>query len=163
MTRAALAVMAGLLCGLAGLRHASAMKAEAARLRRWSHMLARLALLLSEQSMPIPAVLRLAADGREAPDRLLQQVAAALEADPLDSLPEAFGRECPPCPEREILLRLAAQLGRGSAESRSLAAEQTGAAFSQMASHAEALAAKDAKLWQTLGWTGGACLTLLLL
>lgn len=163
MTHAVLAVMAGLLCGLAGLRHASAMKTEAARLRRLTEILPRLSLILAEQSVSIPAALRLAADGNAPPDRLLHRIADALEGNPLLSLSDAFGQECPICAEQETLLRLAARLGRGSAESRRQAVDQSAAAIVQMAQAAQARAAKDAKLWTTLGWTGGICLTLLLL
>ena len=163
MTRPFLALMAGLLCGLIGLRHTAHMRMEAQRLSRWAELLEQLALVLQEAVLPLPAALRCASDGSGTPDKLLRDAASALEGDPLLSFPEAFERLCPPCPERDALLRMAARISRGSAESRRLAAAQTASSIAQMAAQSQSRAAKDARLWQTLGWTCGACLTLLLL
>jgi len=62
-----------------------------------------------------------------------------------------------------VLARLFTRLGRGTKESRRLAAEQTAEEMTLLAQHAGNRAEKDARLWQTLGFVGGACLTILLL
>lgn len=163
MTRAVLAIAAGLLCGLYGLRLSASLRQEALHARRWAEILARLDLLIGEETLSLPEALRQAADGALAPDRLLHAVADDLAGNPLQSLQEAFGAACPACGGREVLLRLFGRLGRGSAQSRRLAVQQAAQAMAQTAAQAEARAARDAKLYRTLGWTGGACLTILLL
>ena len=66
MIRAVLAVMAGLLCALAGLRHASGLSQEASRLRRWCQLLQHLALHLRQGVLSIPDALLACADGSTA-------------------------------------------------------------------------------------------------
>ena len=163
MTRAVLAIMSGLLCALAGMKHASALKAEAVRLHRWVQIFRHLLLLLQEGTMPIPEALIVAADGQAQPDRLLRETGARLQAEPTLSLLDAFNRCCPVCSEKEMLCRLFRRLGHGSKESRCLAPAQSAEEIALLAQNASARAEKDAKLWQTLGLTGGVCLTILLL
>ena len=163
MTRAVSAVMAGLLCALAGLRHAASLRADEARLRRWGTILERLSVILREQADPLPTVLRQAADADAAPDRLLHRMAALMQAKPLITMQDIFSSLCEPCIEHDVLTRMFAGLGRGTLENRLLATTQAASEISLMTTQAAQRAAKDAKLWQTLGWTGGACLTLLLL
>lgn len=163
MSRAIVAVMAGLLCALAGLKHASALKGDAARQSRWVQVLSHLALLLREGTLSIPEALCTAADGSLAPDELLRAMAARMSASPMTGLGEAFLASCGDCAEKDVLTRLFARVGRGSKESRVLAAEQGAEEMRLMAASASAKAEKDAKLWQTLGFTGGICLTILLL
>lgn len=158
-----LAMCAGLLCALYGLRASAHVKEEARRLARWAVLLPRLSLLIAEETLPLPEAMRLAADEPLPPDRLLHMVADAVCADPLSSLAEAFAQHCPPCAERETLLRMHERLGRGSAESRRLAVEQAADALAQMSANATERAARDARLYATLGFTGGACLAILLL
>lgn len=158
-----MALTAGCLCALAGIRQAFFLRSEALRLNRWAVLLDRLSLLLSEAFLPMPDLLESAADGSTQPDRLLHAVAGDIKATPLLTIPEAFSRHCPPCTERDTLLRMAEQLSRGSAESRSLAASQAGAYIRHLSDAANKRAARDARLWQTLGWTGGACLALMLM
>lgn len=163
MTRSFFAVAAGLLCGLYGLRLSSALREEAQMLRRWTELLARLALLIGEETLPLPDVLLHAADGSLRPDRLVQDVAHAITADPLLSLQDAFDERCPVFDGHDVLLRLFARLGHGSASSRYHAVEQARDALALLASQKSDIAARDAKLYRTLGWTAGACLTIMLL
>ena len=164
MTRAVLAVMAGLLCGLGGLRRAAGMKAEAARLHRWETLLKQLALILGEKTASLPEAMTTAADSPDLmPDRLMREVAEHLTRTPMAALEEVFGQLCPPCTERTSLCRMFSGLSRGSLSSRLFAVEQCARELALTASQAQARADRDARLWQTLGWTGGACLTLLLL
>ncbi|MBQ7848097.1 MAG: hypothetical protein IJ343_00025 [Clostridia bacterium] len=163
MTRTFLAVCAGLLCGLAGFRHAGELRGNSARLHAWTDALRRLRLLLTEGALSLPEVLRAAGTELHGPDRLLYDVADRLIADPLLSVPEAFDQACPPLAERSALLRLADGISHGSLEARILACEQSEALIGQLASEASANAERNAKLWQTLGWTGGICLTLILI
>lgn len=163
MSRAILAVMAGLLCALAGVKHASTLKGDAARISRWVQVLEHLTLLLRQGTLSIPELLCAAADGPHPPDKLLRDMASALTRSPLLSLSEAFQACSAAWQEHDVLARMFARLGHGSQESRCLAAEQAAAELRLLAAAASAKAEKDAKLWQTLGFTGGACLTIMLL
>ncbi len=163
MTRTVLAIMAGLLCALVGLKYASSLKSEALRLARWVELLRHLSLLLTEGTMPLPQALVTAADAPAPPDKLLRDMAALLQQQPLTTLEAAFLRCCGDWREKPALQRMFARLGRGSRESRLLAVEQAAGELSLMGQQASATAEKDVKLWQTLGFVGGTCLTILLL
>lgn len=167
MSRSVLAIMAGLLCMLAGFRHASALKGDAVRLARWVQLLQHLSLLLKEGTLSIPDALCAAADRQLPPDKLLRNLANRLRVQPNRSLEQLYGEQdasvlTSPV-EREPLMRLLARLGHGSREQRCLAVEQAAEEFRLFAEQAAQKAEKDAKLWQTLGITGGMCLTIMLL
>ena len=161
--RSLLAIAAGLLCALSGWRIAASLRQEARDLRRWSDLLARLTLIIGQATLPLPEALRAACDMPLAPDKFLQAVAGHMAAHPLATPEEAFCAVCPACPGHDALRRMFSRLGRGDAESLSLACQQAGSELSLLASAAEKRASADAKLLHTLGWTAGACLTLLLL
>ena len=163
MSRVILAVMAGLLCALAGIRHAAALKNEANRLGRWHQLLLHLALLLQECTLTLPQALMQAADGTHKPDQLLRDLAAQLNHDPLTSLQDAFGKLSEECAEKPLLHRMFSRLGRGTVESRVQVVRQAAEEVSLMHVQASAKATKDVKLYQTLGIIGGTCLTILLL
>lgn len=163
MTRAALAVMAGLLCALLGLRYAASLRAEEARLRRWTALLQRLAIILPEQAAPLTEALCMAAEGTQEPDMLLRALAEEVQRHPLTPLHEAFLRISRPCAEQAALTRVFTALGRGTLNQRVLALRQGAEELSLLAGAAKDRADRDAKLYRTLGWTGGACLTLFLL
>lgn len=163
MSRAVLAVMAGLLCALAGVKHASSLKADAGRISRWVQLLEHLALLLHQGALSIPEALCAAADQAHPADQLLRDMASAMHASPLLSPADAFRAHQLSWQERDILARLFVRLGRGSRESRCLAVQQGAAELHLLAGAASEKAEKDAKMWQTLGFTGGICLTIMLL
>ena len=163
MTRTILAMMAGLLCSLAGFRYAASLKKDAIRFKRWVKLLQRLALLLKEGTLSIPQALCTAADENSAPDMLLQQLASSLTSSPLLTLADAYERSNPSGGEIPILSRLFSRMGHGSKESRCLAIEQAADELAHLAQAAEEKADQDVKLYQTLGITGGICLTVLLL
>lgn len=163
MMRQAAAVSAGLLCTLYGFRAAAQLRQQAADIRRWADILSHMALLISEASLPIPQVMRLAASASTGPDRLLQAMAQTMEADPLVTPAEAFAHHARQDPWHEPLQRMFSGIGHGDAAGRALAAEQAARELSCLAEQAEKRAANDVGLYRTLGWTGGACLTLLLL
>lgn len=163
MSRAVLSIMAGLLCALAGFRHAAVLKGDAQRLRRWVQLLGHLSLLLQEGTLTIPEALSTAGDTSQPPDLLLQTLACELQKHPRTPLDEAFAKHCPSWAEQPTLTRMFTRLGRGTQASRCLAVEQAAKELQLLADHASARADKDAKLWQTLGLIGGGCLTLLLL
>lgn len=158
-----LAIMAGLLCALAGERHAASLKTDAARLVRWVKVLRHLTLLLKEGTFSIPEALCAAADDSLAPDKLLREMSAHLAASPLLTPGDAFIQCNGDCQEKPVLARMFQRLGRGSKDSRILAVEQAADEVSLLAESASARAEKDVKLWQTLGVTGGICLTILLM
>ncbi|MBR6667603.1 MAG: stage III sporulation protein AB [Clostridia bacterium] len=162
--RTVFALMAGLLCAAAGVRHASALKADAARLSRWYKVLQHVSILLKEGTLSIPDALCTAADSPFPPDKLLRAMAAHLSETPIATLAEAFRSCC--CidyAENEPLQRLFTRLGQGSRDVRVLAVEQAAEEIRLLAAAAAEKSEKDAKLWQTLGLTGGICLTILLL
>lgn len=163
MSRAILAVMAGLLCTLAGFRHASALKSDAVRLTRWVQIARHLALLLRQGTLSIPEALCQAADEAQRPDELLRRLAGMLQADPLCTLAETYAKLRPDDAESPVVLRMLQRLGQGTLESRCLAVEQAADEFRMMAEKASEKAQKDARLWQTLGFLGGLCLTMMLI
>ena len=163
MSRAIFSVMAGLLCTLAGIRHAASIKADAERLSRWIQLLTHLKLLLTEGFLSLPEALLSAADMQRLPDSLLRDMAARIQASPLLSLHDAYLQCSGDHIEQESLSRLFSRLGRGTKENRLLALEQSIAELELLASSAAQKAAKDSRLWLTLGMTGGICLTLFLL
>ena len=163
MSRGILAIMAGMLCALAGLKYASALNGDASRLSRWMQVLTHLSLLLREGTLSIPEALCAAADGAQPPDRLLREMAEKLTSAPMISLSDTF-KECSSSgTEKDVLTRMFSHLGHGSKDSRCLALKQAIEEIRLLAQNASARAEKDAKLWQTLGFIGGACLTILLL
>ncbi len=163
MMRAVLAVMAGLLCALLGLRRASALKGDAARLIRWGQALAHLSLLVREGTMSLPDALLHTAQGRAAPDMLLTAMASAVKASPMLSLSDAFLAHCGDVPEKDALHRMFERLGRGTKEARSLAIDQCREEIALLCAKCTEKAEKDAKLWTTLGFTGGLCITIFLI
>lgn len=163
MSRAVIAIMAGLLCALAGVKHAASLKADAVRLARWVQVLPHLALLLKEGTMSIPEALCAAANRPDAPDRLLREVAGKASAEPMLSLSDAYAQCGGDCPEADALSRMFARLGRGTKENRCLAVTQAAEELRLLSQAASDRAEKDAKLWQTLGFVGGSCLTIMLL
>lgn len=163
MSRGILALMAGLLCVLAGMKYASALKGDASRLSRWVQVLTHLSLLLREGALSIPEAMCAAADSTHPPDRLLREMAGKLTSTPMLSLSDAFKACSGDCAERDVLTRMFTRLGHGTKDSRCHALEQATEEMRLLAQNASVKAEKDAKLWQTLGFTGGACLTILLL
>ena len=163
MIRPVLAVFAGLLCGLIGQRQARRIREEGANLSRWEQLLRRLALLLREGTLSLPEALVQSAGEDSAPALMLRRLGGELAEHPLSSLPELYAWAASAGPEAPVLSRLMAQLGRGSLESRCQAAEQAAEEIALLARAATERAATDAKLHASLGWTCGACLTILLL
>ena len=163
MSKAIVAIMAGLLCTLAGVKHASSIKADAGRLVRWTQVLEHLTLLLKEGIMSIPEALCAAADRQDLPDRLLQEMVGKMSAAPLMTPADAYDQCSFECPETDALSRMFGRLGHGTKESRCLAVTQAAEEIRLLAQYASTKADKDARLWQTLGFVGGACLTIMLL
>ena len=163
MIRAVLAVMAGLLCGLAGMKHASSLSQEAARLHRWVQVLQHLSLHLRQGMLSIPDALLACADGQTAADRLLREMVQRIQREPLLPLVEAFSRCSANETEQPLLKRMFTHLGHGLQENRRMAVEHAATEMQLLAEQSAAKAEKDVKLWQTLGLIAGLCLTILLL
>ncbi|MBQ7305767.1 MAG: hypothetical protein IJW85_06115, partial [Clostridia bacterium] len=117
MIRPMLAIMAGLLCGVMGLRQASRIRETNATLHRWQTILQHLCLLLRQQRLSLPEAFTQAATENTSADQLLRQWAAALQCDPLTPLPRHY---TPQGAEGAVLLRLLEGLSHGSLESRVL-------------------------------------------
>lgn len=158
-----LAVSAGVITGVLGMRGAKRLRGEAARLRRWTVLLERLRLLLAQSALPLPDVLDEASDSDAAPDLLLRELAALMRRNPLASLQECFAAAACHSAEAPALKPLMAQLDRGTVESRLLAIDHAHGSLAQLAADAQERADRDAALWARLGWTAGACLTILLI
>lgn len=158
-----LAVMAGVLCGAAGMRHAASMRRDAARLKRWEAILERLLLLLREGAYALPDVLDMAADGAGEPDDALHALACGLRQSPRVSMLAQMQAQHLPEPERPVLERMAGQIGRGSLTARCLAVEQAMDELRPLGIAAQEASARDGRMWTSLGWTVGACVTMLLL
>jgi len=163
VSRAVLAVMAGLLCTLAGIRHAATLRKDALRLNRWVKLLQHLTLLLREGTLTVPQALHAAADMNMPPDKLLRDIASCVTASPMLSLAQAYQQSSTDTLEHAALARMFERIGRGSKDSRILALEQCTDEIRLLADSAAAKADKDVRLWQTLGLIGGICLTILLL
>lgn len=160
MMRPFLAIVAGLLCGVMGMRQARRIREESAALHRWEVILQHLCLLLRQSTLSLPEAFTQAATRDTPADKLLLRLAQALLADPLTPLPRHY---TPQGAEGPVLSRLLESLSRGSLESRVLAAQQAAEEMALLASAAQDKAQQDGKMWATLGWTCGACLTLMLL
>ncbi len=160
MIRPLLAIMAGLLCGVMGMRQSSRIRETSATLHRWEVILQHLCLLLQERSLSLPEAFTQAATNDTPADRLLLHLANALQRDPLTPLPQHYK---PQGEEGNLLLRLFEGLAHGSLESRVLSARQAAEEMALLSSAAQGKAQQDGKMWSTLGWTCGACLTLMLL
>jgi len=163
MMRTALALMAGLMCMAAGFRQAAALRAADARLRRWTDILRHLSLLLSEGTYSLPEAFLLAASCDSEPDITLRTLAEQMQRQPLKSLPELWETLCSDDPESAALARLMQRLGRGSLESRQQAAHNAADEFELLSAQAREKSLKDAKMWRTLGFLGGACIIIMLL
>lgn len=163
MTRAVFALMAGLLCALAGVKYAATLKGEAIRQARWVQRLHHLALLLEEGALSIPEALMAVAEDHQMPDTLLRDIASSMGSEPLLTPEASFLRHCGEWHEKALLQRMFSRLGRGSKESRCQAVTQAAREMELLAQRSAAGAEKDVKLWQTLGLIGGTCLTILLL
>ena len=163
MIRAMLAIMAGILCTVAGLRHASTLTKEAQRLRRWETILQHLLLLLRQGQLSIPEALLTCADEHTDADRLLRELVHQIQETPLTTLLNAFIHSNPEPTEQPLLARMFTRLGHGMQENRCQAVMQAAEEMQLLAQAAAQKAEKDVKLWQTLGMIGGLCLMILLL
>ena len=102
--QAALAIVAGLLCTLAGFRHAGFLHCEAKRLNHWYNTLERLKLLLTEGGCSLPEALRSAASSDSEADQLLHLIAEEMQNQPLKTASEVFRVHAVCCTEYDVLL-----------------------------------------------------------
>lgn len=159
MMRLLFALMAGMLCGVLGMRQGKRIREENAALTRWQVLLQHLCLLLQE-GLSLPEVFVQCATEDTPCDALLLRIAHELEQQPMASLPQLY---TPQGAEGAVLARLMAGLSHGSLESRVLCARQAAEEMSLLAQNSQGRVQQDARMWQTLGWTCGGCLTLLML
>lgn len=160
MTRPLLAIIAGLICGVMGMRQAQQLKETNLRLHRWEILLQHLCLLLQERSLSLPEAFRQIATQANAADETLRRLADDMQQHPLVALPELYQGDGP---EGPVLSRLMERLSRGSLDSRVQATQQAAQEIALLSASTQQKVQQDARMWVTLGWTCGACLTLLLL
>lgn len=163
MTHLALAVVSGMLCGVMGTRYAASLRQSARRLIRWEELLSCLAQLLSERAYSLPEAFTLAAREDTPCDALLRRLSCAMKEQPLRPLVELLDTTGLSGAEADVLRRMLSRVSRGSMEARCLAVRQAAEEMRLLAQSARESAARDAKMWSSLGWTAGACVTLLLL
>lgn len=161
--RLLLALMAGLLSGVAGMRRAGEIRRQAAGLRRWQTIMEHMQLLLSQGALPLPEVFRLAATENTPQDRLLQALARAMTDEPLLPLAAHYASMGCMGPEEDILRRMMEGMSAGTAEQRALNVSQAHREIVWLRGLCDDREGRDARMWSTLGWTCGACLTILLL
>ena len=161
--RSVLAVSAGLLCALAGLRQSHVLQQDAIRLHRWMDILKHRALLIDQGLYTLPDALAHAATGQAVPDQVLKALSKGLRESPLSPLSALLARCSIQDLEKPVLQRLMPRLGHGTLCERTQAIHQAIGELELLSSQADERASRDMKLWRTLGLTGGACLTLLLL
>lgn len=154
-----LSLTVGLLCGVLGIRQAQRIREENVTLARWALMLRQLCLLLQE-GLSLPDAFDQAATENTAADRLLRSLADQLRAQPMAALPQLY---TPQGKEGPLLVRLLEGLSHGAQESRILCVQQAAEEAGLLAQSVRDKAQQDARMWATLGWACGACLTLLLL
>ena len=94
---------------------------------------------------------------------LFRTLAKRLRAEPLSSLRALFDAQQYPYQEQQTIASLMAELDRGSLESRLLCIAHARSACAQLTKAAAEHSDRDASMWAKIGWTGGACLTLLLI
>lgn len=160
MIRPVLAIMAGLLCGVMGMRQAQRIRQESTTLHRWQCLLQRLCLLLQSGSLSLPEAFEHAACEDTQADMLLRRIAASLRAHPLTPLAQLY---IPQGKEGDVLARMFSGLARGSLDARILAVQQAEGEMALLAESARSKTQQDAGMWAKLGWICGACLTLMLL
>lgn len=160
MIRPVLAVMAGILCGLLGLRQGQRIRREYDTLRRWEQLLRHLCIILREGSFPLPEAFLQAATQPTEADETLRRLAGDMQRHPLASLPQLY---TPAGKEGPVLARMLPGLAAGSVESRLLALEQAAEEIALLCSSGDEKARLDARMWGKLGWLAGACLALILL
>ncbi len=163
MTRLLMPLCAAMLCTLCGLRLSAGLHRETQRLMRWGTLLAHCRILMASCAYSLPEVFKLAATEQTAADELLRTMAQGLENQRTASPGTLAEQLCPPCPERDAILRLMHAIGHGSLESRLLALDSTKEELALLHQQSRKRAEKDGKLYQTLGWVGGLCLMLLML
>lgn len=148
---------------LAGLRQGASLQQDATRLRRWIEMLRHLALLMEQGLYALPDALEQASIGQMLPDQTLRTLAEGLRHTPLIPLSELISQCAIPEPEQAAIIRMVGRLGRGTLPERTQAVHQAIDELLLLSAQADDRVSRDVKLWRTLGLTGGACLTLLLL
>lgn len=163
MTQLMLPLCAAMLCTLCGMRLASSLHREEERLLRWSALLAHCEVLLSASAYSLPEVFRLCATEKSAADALLRTLSEQMQQQRMTPLVTLADTACPPCVERECLLRWLQAVSHGSLENRLFATQSARKEIDLMHQQSRQKAEKDAKLYQTLGWVGGLCLMLLML
>ena len=163
MIRQLLALTAGVLCALMGLRRSREAQQRRLRLERWPVLLRHLALLIREEAGSLTEVLRLCARENAAPDRLILLLARHMQEHPLLPPDALLDTSALPRDEGDLLQRMAIRLAQGSRDSRAQAAESCAAAMEALLAGTRERSDADAKMWRQLGMLGGACLTLWLL
>ena len=169
MLRVWVALGAGVCCGWIGMRRAANLGCRVRELRRWLETLQRLGLLLEESASTLPRAFRQAAAGNGTAAESLRATAQGLEQEPGLTAAQAFAQAGENClnwateEEKGQLSDMMAGIGHGSLAMRRQAVDHAAAWLELHLRKAEEKQQKDGKLAVTLGWTAGACLTLLLI
>ena len=166
--RVGMALIAGVGCGLLGMRRAALGMRREQELRAWLETLQKLRLLLQESAMPLPEVFRKSAC-TGSPQMVLMAIAEHMVQYPRETAAHAFdtlqnsGMNWMTAEERERISRMFAGVEHGSLALRCQAVAQTEEWLQLALQQAEEKRRRDGRLAVTLGWTAGIGLTLFLL
>lgn len=168
--RVALAMVAGIGCGALGIRRAALLARRERELAQWVEGLQRLSLLMVESAAPLPQLLVQAAARSGSIRQTFAAVAKAMQSQPQLSAAQAYDQfgACFLQPwaqetDQACVHVLLEGLGHGSLALRKQAVDQAAQWLAQAQGQAHEAQQRNGKLAITLGWTAGACLTLLLL
>ena len=163
--RVALAMVAGIGCGALGIRRAALLARRERELAQWVEGLQRLSLLMVESAAPLPQLLVQAAARSGS---ICQTFAAVAKpqlsaAQAYDQFGACFLQPWAQETDQACVHALLEGLGHGSLALRKQAVDQAAQWLAQAQGQAREAQQRNGKLAITLGWTAGACLTLLLL
>lgn len=166
--RVGMALIAGVGCGLLGMRRAALGMRREQELRAWLETLQKLQLLLQESAMPLPEVFRKSAC-TGSPQTVLMAIAEHMVQYPRETAAHVFdtlqngSMNWMTAEERERISRMFAGVEHGSLTLRCQAVAQTEEWLKLALHQAEEKRRRDGRLAVTLGWTAGIGLTLFLL
>lgn len=163
MIRLVFAGLAAVACVLLGWEEARRLLSRVERLKAWIRALELVDLRLVHDGIPLrEAVLQ---EGEGEPARRLKEFSGALAANPRLSAREAWeaSGKSQEAPEDKLLAECFAALGTGVLEKRRTAISQAAEQLKALLEEAQAKAARDCKLYRSMGLCGGVALLLILL
>lgn len=163
MIRLACALMAAAACALLGFDAARRLRLRVRRLASWMRALEWIDVKLVSEGIPLREVVLKEGEGEVS--QRLHAFSRALQDNPRFSAAQAWaasGKD-QSAPEDAVLAQCFSALGAGTLEKRRTALHQAMGQLRVMEKEAEEKAAKDCRLYKSMGLAGGAALLLILL